>query len=120
MTKPTYNTKEAHWYCLHSKAKCEEKVRRQLEQENLESYCPRIRFQKNTIRGQVWFNEALFPCYLFAKFNLIEKRRLINSLSGLSPRHNRREHAVPPTACWRKRTDCHGQHHGKRLKSSGQ
>lgn len=34
----------------------------------VETYCPRIRFQRGTRRGKVWFVEALFPGYFFARF----------------------------------------------------
>lgn len=39
-----------------------------LELPGVETYCPRIRFQRNTRRGKVWFMEALFPSYFFARF----------------------------------------------------
>lgn len=34
----------------------------------VETFCPRLRFQRSTPRGKVWFVEALFPSYFFAKF----------------------------------------------------
>jgi len=43
----------------------------------IETYCPRIRFQRATSRGKVWFVEALFPSYFFAKFDLATSMRLV-------------------------------------------
>src|SRR6187401_365314 len=60
------------WFCVHTKPKSEHLAAaaiRMLDGE-LETYCPRIRFQRATPRGKVWFTEALFPSYMFAKFDL--------------------------------------------------
>lgn len=48
-----------------------------------EVFCPRIRYQKSTARGKVWFVEALFPGYIFAKFDLFEDLRTVNATSGV-------------------------------------
>jgi transcriptional antiterminator RfaH len=58
------------WYCVHTKPKCEHLAAAALRQlPGVESYCPRLRFQRSTPRGKVWFVEALFPSYFFAKFD---------------------------------------------------
>jgi transcription antitermination factor NusG len=60
------------WYCVHTKPKSEHLAAaalRMLDGE-IETYCPRIRFQRATPRGKVWFTEALFPSYMFARFDL--------------------------------------------------
>ncbi len=44
----------------------------------VETYCPRIRFQRSTRRGKVWFVEALFPSYFFARFNPAESKRAVS------------------------------------------
>ncbi|TDU71008.1 transcriptional antiterminator RfaH [Prosthecobacter fusiformis] len=57
------------WYVIHSKPKCEHlAASMMLGLPDVETYCPRIRFQRNTKRGKVWFVEALFPSYFFARF----------------------------------------------------
>jgi transcriptional antiterminator RfaH len=62
-------TSRPEWYCVHTKPKCEHLVAASLRQfEEVEPWCPRLRFQRSTPRGKVWFTEALFPSYLFAKF----------------------------------------------------
>ncbi|MEI6535336.1 MAG: transcription termination/antitermination NusG family protein [Verrucomicrobiaceae bacterium] len=61
---------QPQWYCVHTKPKCEHLVAGALRNlENVEAYCPRLRFQRSTPRGKVWFTEALFPSYLFARFD---------------------------------------------------
>ena len=57
------------WYVVHTRPKCEHiAASLMVGLEGVETYCPRIRFQKNTRRGKVWFVEALFPSYFFARF----------------------------------------------------
>jgi transcriptional antiterminator RfaH len=43
----------------------------------VETYCPRLRYQKITTRGKVWFVEALFPGYIFARFDLSTHQRIV-------------------------------------------
>ena len=61
------------WYCVQTRPKSEHIARASLLQfGDVEVYCPRLRYHKTTRRGKVWFTEALFPCYLFARFDLGE------------------------------------------------
>jgi transcription antitermination factor NusG len=55
-----------------------------LRTENIEVYLPRIRFKKASVRGPVWVTEALFPNYLFARFDWRESSRLVRHASGVS------------------------------------
>ncbi len=65
MTPP----EQAVWHVVHSKPKCEHLAAlAAAELPGVETYCPRIRFQRATRRGSVWFVEALFPGYFFARF----------------------------------------------------
>ena len=65
MTEP-----QAAWYVIHTRPKCEHLAAAlMLGLPDVETYCPRIRFQRNTRRGKVWFVEALFPSYFFARFD---------------------------------------------------
>ncbi|MEZ0387070.1 MAG: transcription termination/antitermination protein NusG [Verrucomicrobium sp.] len=73
----------ALWYCIHTKPKCEHLAAAALRMlGNVETYCPRIRFQRSTPRGKVWFVEALFPSYFFARFIYSEAYR------GVKHAHN--------------------------------
>jgi len=61
---------EPNWYCIHTKPKCEHSAAAVVrELPGVETFCPRIRFQRSTRRGKVWFVEALFPSYFFARFD---------------------------------------------------
>ncbi len=83
---PPVQEKTVGWYCLHAKVKREHIAARNLR--NLEGildvFCPRIRFPKATARGKVWFVEALFPGYLFARFDLALLKRAVNAQTGIS------------------------------------
>jgi transcriptional antiterminator RfaH len=66
------------WYVVHSRPKCEHIAASLMAGlEGVQTYCPRIRFQKSTRRGKVWFVEALFPSYFFAYFNPSEMLRAV-------------------------------------------
>jgi transcriptional antiterminator RfaH len=59
------------WFCVRSQPKHEHIAAAHLAAEaGIEVYLPRIRLKRSTKRGPVWFTEALFPNYLFARFDL--------------------------------------------------
>ena len=59
------------WFCLRAQPKHEHIAAAHLQRDpDLEVYLPRVRFKRVTRRGPVWFTEALFPNYLFARFDL--------------------------------------------------
>jgi transcriptional antiterminator RfaH len=59
------------WFCLRTQPKHEHIAAAHLKDDpEIEIYLPRIRFKRATRRGPVWFTEALFPNYLFARFDL--------------------------------------------------
>jgi len=67
------------WYCVQTKPKCEHIASANMERlEGVDVFCPRIRFQKKTLRGKVWFVEALFPGYVFARFGIHQNLRAVN------------------------------------------
>ena len=73
-----------HWYCVRSKPKKERVAAGSLESlHGLEVFCPQIRFQRKTVRGPVWFQEAMFPGYLFARFDLFEMKRAVSYAPGV-------------------------------------
>lgn len=74
MTEPT----QPQWYCIHTKPKCEHIAAAAVAQfDAVETYCPRLRFQRSTARGKVWFTEALFPSYFFARFIYSDSYRAV-------------------------------------------
>jgi transcriptional antiterminator RfaH len=71
-------------FCLRIQPKHEHIAAAHLEREpGIEVYLPRIRFKRATRRGQVWFTEALFPNYLFARFDLAACLRQVCSSRGV-------------------------------------
>lgn len=73
------------WYCLRSRTKGEHLAGLQVgRQLGLEVFCPRLRFRKNTRRGPVWFVEALFPGYFFARFSPVESLRDVLHTQGVT------------------------------------
>lgn len=75
-----------NWFCLRAKPKAEHIAAAHLQRFAGidEVFCPRIRYEKSTTRGKVWFTEALFPGYLFARFELAEKLRAVNAANGVA------------------------------------
>jgi transcriptional antiterminator RfaH len=73
------------WFCLRAQPKREHIAAACLRQiANVEIFCPRLRFRKLTNRGPVWFVEAMFPGYLFARFDYANCNRLIRQGPGVS------------------------------------
>jgi transcriptional antiterminator RfaH len=72
------------WYCIRTQTKREHIAVGQLERlEGVEVFCPRIRFRRNTKRGKVWFEEALFPGYVFARFDFNTMFRAVSASVGV-------------------------------------
>lgn len=75
----------ARWYAVRSQLKREKLAAKKLrELEGVEVFLPRIRYQKVTRRGPVWWVESLFPNYLLVKFQLVEQGRLVGYAPGVS------------------------------------
>lgn len=73
------------WYCVRAKPKQENVAARSIrELKNTEVFCPIIQYKKSTKRGKVWFQEALFPGYLFVKFDLELLLNAIKYCKGVS------------------------------------
>jgi transcription antitermination factor NusG len=76
---------ESHWFCLKAQPKHEHVAAASLRRNmGIECFSPRIRFRKNTRRGPVWFVEAMFPGYLFARFVFAEMHRQVQAAHGVS------------------------------------
>src|SRR3954471_13394773 len=74
-----------NWYCLHTEPRQENKVALLLQRDlGLEVFAPRIRFRRMRAGRPLWATEALFPGYLFARFDYFERRRQINALPGVT------------------------------------
>jgi transcriptional antiterminator RfaH len=75
---------ESAWYCLRSLPKHEHIAAAHLRMlEGVTVFCPRIRFKRATRRGIVWVTEAMFPGYLFGRFELAEMHRHVQCAHGV-------------------------------------
>ena len=73
------------WFCLKAQSKREHIAAAFLRQNSeVEVFCPRLRFRKQTARGPVWFVESMFPGYLFAKFNYATLNRRVVHAPGVN------------------------------------
>jgi transcriptional antiterminator RfaH len=72
------------WYCLRSQPKHEHIAAAHLRQfGDVEVFNPRIRFTRSTRQGPALVTEALFPNYLFARFDLKRSLGLVRSARGV-------------------------------------
>ena len=80
----TVGVAEEGWYCLKTQPKHEHVAAASLRTfEGVETFCPRIRYRKPTRRGPVWFVEAVFPGYLFARFDFTTLHRQVRHANGV-------------------------------------
>ena len=76
---------ELAWYCLRSQPKHEHIAAAHLRLlEGVTVFCPRIRFKRATRQGLVWVTEAMFPSYLFARFELAKMHLQVRYAHGVS------------------------------------
>jgi transcriptional antiterminator RfaH len=72
------------WFCVRTHLKHEHIAAAHLRKlEHLDVFLPRIRFRRTTHDGPVWFTEALFPNYLFARFELSSRARDVHHTIGV-------------------------------------
>jgi transcriptional antiterminator RfaH len=77
-------SKDPVWFCLRAEPKREHLAATALRRRfAIECLSPRLRFRKLTHRGPVWFVEAMFPGYLFAKFVYSTQHRAVESSHGI-------------------------------------
>ena len=73
------------WFCLRSQPKHEHIAAGHLRQmEGVEVFNPRIRFKRSTRLGPALVTEAMFPNYLFARFNWRESLTRVHYAPGIS------------------------------------
>ncbi len=74
----------ARWYCVRTKPKKERMASANVASMlSLEVFCPQIRFRRKTVRGPVWFQEAMFPGYIFVRFDMGEMMRAVSHAPGV-------------------------------------
>jgi len=79
------DSRELAWYCLRAQPKHEHIAAAHLRLlEEVTVFCPRIRFKRATRQGLAWVTEAMFPGYLFARFELGEMHRQVGYAHGVT------------------------------------
>lgn len=73
------------WHCLRTQTKREHIAASILSNaDDVEVFCPRISQVKKTKVGKKRFVDAMFPGYIFAKFDYAEKFRLVMHSQGVT------------------------------------
>lgn len=76
---------KVRWFCLKSHPKHEHIAAAHLRQmTGVEVFCPRLRFKRPTVRGPKWFEEAMFPGYLFSRFHFAARHKEVRYAMGIS------------------------------------
>ncbi len=79
-----YEPSQPEWFCVRTQTKREHIAAKHLREiEEIEVFCPRIKYRKATRRGKIWWLEPLFPGYLLAKFDLLEMERAVTFCQGV-------------------------------------
>jgi transcriptional antiterminator RfaH len=74
-----------NWFCLRSQPKHEHIAAAHLKKmEAVAVFLPRVRFQRPTRQGLAWVTEALFPSYLFARFDWHTSLRQVQAARGVA------------------------------------
>lgn len=82
---PIIESTDPLWFCLRTQPKHEKLAAQFLRsQAGLEVFSPVIRYQRATMSGKKWFEEALFPCYIFGRFPYRTHYRLVASAMGVT------------------------------------
>jgi transcriptional antiterminator RfaH len=80
--KPNQN-EDGAWFCLRSQPKHEHLAAANLRKmDDVQVFLPRVRFKRATRQGTAWVTEALFPGYLFAKFDWQTSLRRVQYAKG--------------------------------------
>ena len=78
-------TSDPRWYCVKARPKGEHIAAAHLKLiDGLEVFAPRIRYEKATVRGKVHFVSAMFPGYVFARFDLPTQKLQVSYSAGVT------------------------------------
>ena len=76
---------EDRWYCIKARPRQERSAKLSLQSDaGVEVFCPMLRFERARKSGRVRVTEAMFPGYLFAKFDYARQFRLVRTTNGVS------------------------------------
>ncbi len=76
---------DLHWFCVKCKPRQESTSKRSILRDvGVEVFCPMLRFERARRTGRVRVTEAMFPGYLFARFNYRATHRHLGACHGVS------------------------------------
>lgn len=91
---------DAQWYVVRTQTKREKIAAGHLRAlDDVEVFCPIIRYRKATRRGKVWWEEALFPGYLLARFDIDQKQNAVAYCQGVRG-FVKFGHQIPAVPLW--------------------
>lgn len=80
-----FECEELQWFCIKCKPRQESAAKRSILREvGGEVFCPMLRFERARKSGRVRVTEAMFPGYLFARFNYRGQHRHVGACHGVS------------------------------------
>jgi len=80
-----FDNDEPHWFCIKCKPRQESAAKRSIIRDlGVEVFCPMLRFDRARSSGRVRVTEAMFPGYLFSRFNYRSQHRHVGSCHGVS------------------------------------
>ena len=78
-------TRDPVWYCLQTRPRHEKMTGQLLRAEaGVEVFCPFLRFERARRTGRAWVTEAMFPGYIFAKFEHHAQYRKVLATGGVT------------------------------------
>jgi len=73
------------WYCIKTRPRQERSAKMALVVDaRVEVFCPLLRFDRARRSGKARVTEAMFPGYLFAKFDYESQYRIVATTNGVS------------------------------------
>jgi len=80
-----FESEELQWFCIKCKPRQESTAKRSILRDiGAEVFCPMLRFERARRSGRVRVTEAMFPGYLFARFNYRNQHRHLGACHGVS------------------------------------
>ena len=80
-----FESDELHWFCVKTRPRQEGFAKRSLIRDvGVEVFCPMLRFERARSSGRVKVTEAMFPGYIFSRFNFRDQYRHVSASHGVS------------------------------------
>jgi transcriptional antiterminator RfaH len=73
-----------NWFAIHTKPHQESLAQTSLQREGVETFYPKLRRRRTIRRVRRWTTGPLFPCYIFARFDVQQNGRLVRYANGVT------------------------------------